>query len=408
MRRQEMAAAVGGFTGYRRKLDERRAALAAAAARPMIADLVEAATTVPDAELEDELCVRLGQALAELDDACVEDHVDPTTFAGAVIDVAVEAVDGALAGQDNGWMPSWRVLVAVAGIVHDPLRERAAEAIDGLRTRPGGNVLPGTPSGPTVAGSVLWTRDAYGSRFGVVAPFHTGEGADRWYLWDIDACGHDTFTVHSRYHSTVDEALADWQAGVGATAADGTAFAPVDDPGLLAELMPRELGFLRPGGESVEQFAEYHRGKRLAEAVLDVLDAIGPRPGPAAGSLDQSSAARLFTMWLKEYRSDRSQQDDLDEVVAELAESWQVAGPAELYHTCSPHRVASIVDHVRGYYQDDFAAEIVALLPDWVAWLSERNGTPAHLADRCMPYAQKSPAVGGADGGARYLERVTE
>jgi hypothetical protein len=43
--------------------------------------------------------------------------------------------------------------------------------------------------------------------------------------------------------------------------------APVDDPRLLAALLPVEMGFMRPGGENAEQLAEYHRSKRLAEAV---------------------------------------------------------------------------------------------------------------------------------------------
>jgi len=45
------------------------------------------------------------------------------------------------------------------------------------------------------------------------------------------ACGHSALTVHSRYHATADEALADWQAGVGAPAADGTVFALSTAPG---------------------------------------------------------------------------------------------------------------------------------------------------------------------------------
>src|SRR5262249_53022394 len=97
------------------------------------------------------------------------------------------------------------------------------------------------------------------SRFGVAVPLRTAGGRDRWYLWDIDACGHDVFTVHSRYHASADEALADWQAGVGLPAAEGTVFAPVDAPWLLSELLPREQGMMRPGGENAEQYAEYHR-----------------------------------------------------------------------------------------------------------------------------------------------------
>lgn len=407
---QELAAAIAGLGEYRRQLGERRASLAAAGAESMIAELVGLAATRSDSDLEDELCVRIGARLAELDDAPIDDHVGPNVFAEAVIDAAVQAVGTALAGDVGGWTHAWRVLTAVAGIVNYPLGERAISSIDDLRARPGGTLLPQTPTGPTITGPVLWTRDAYGSRFGVAAPFRTTDGPDRWYLWDIDACGHDAFTVHSRYHATPDEALADWQAGVGAPAADGTVFASVDDPGLLDDLMPREQGMMRPGGENVEQFAEYHRSKRLAEAVLDAIEPDRPHRTSAPADLDRTTAATLFPVWLREHRPDQPRPDDLDELVTELADSWHISGPAGLYHRCSPHRVALAVEHIRGYYQDDLAADLIALLPDWTAWLAERNATPAHLADRCRPHAhgESHKAASADDGTPGYLARTTE
>jgi len=409
-RPHELTAAMTGFAEYRRQLDERRASLAAAAAEPMIAELVGLAATRSDSDLEDELCVRIGRTLAELDDAPIDDHVGPNVFAEAVIDAAVKAVGAVRAGEADGWTNAWRVLAAVTRIVNYPLRERAMKAIDNLRAQRGGRLLPERPTGPTVIGSVLWTRDAYGSRFGVVAPFRSADGPDRWYLWDIDACGHEALTVHSRYHATPEEALADWQVGVGAPAADRTVFAPVDDPALLYELMPREQGMMRPGGETVEQFAEYHRSKRLAEAVIDVIEPAGPHPVSASTDLDPKIAATLFAAWLQEHRPGRSRPADLDELVAELADSWHIGGPADLYRTCSPHRIALTVDHVRDYYQDDFAADLIALLPDWTAWLADYNATPADLADRCRLFAQgeSHKDVSADDGKPDYLARIIE
>jgi hypothetical protein len=406
----EVTAAMAGFAGYRQQLDERRASLAAGAAEPMIAELVGLAATRSDSDLEDELCVRIGRTLAELDDVPMDDHVGPNTFAEAIIEAAAEAVGSALIAEADGWTHAWQLLTAVTGIVNRPLSEWATESIDDLRARPGGDLLPQTPTGPTVTGTVLWTRDAYGSRFGVAAPFRTADGPDRWYLWDIDACGHEAFTVHSRYHATPDEALADWQAGVGAPAADGTVFTPVDDPGLLDDLMPREQGMMRPGGENVEQFAEYHRSKRLAEAMIDALEPAHPHRTSAPADLARTTAVTLFAAWLREHRPDWSRPADFEELVDELADSWHIGGPADLYHTCSPHRVALAVEHIRGYYQDDFAAALIALLPDWAGWLAERNATPAHLADRCRPYAhgESHKIVSADDGRLDYLARITE
>src|SRR6266704_4593945 len=178
-----------------------------------------------------------------------------------------------------------------------------------------------TPISPIVTGPVLWTRDAYGSRFGIAAQVDRAGGPDRWYLWDINACGHDAFTVHSRYHASLAEALADWQVGVGTPAADGTVFAPVDDPGLLDDLLPREQGIMRPGGENVEQFAEYHRARRLAEAVIEAIEPAGPQRTSAPTDLAPKTAAALFTAWLREHRPDWSQPADFDELVAGLADA---------------------------------------------------------------------------------------
>lgn len=68
------------------------------------------------------------------------------------------------------------------------------------------------------------------------------------------------------------------------------------------------------------------------------------------------------------------------------------------------------MEHVRDFYQDDFAADLVAMLPDWTAWLAARNGTPAHLADRCRPYANGEPhkAISGDDRRPTYLARIAE
>ncbi|WP_432829191.1 hypothetical protein [Dactylosporangium sp. CA-092794] len=397
---RELAEAFSGLAAYGGRLDEHRAGLAAAVTEPMVADLVKLAATRSDAELEDELCVRIGSMLTTFDEAPIDDHVSPHIGGAAVIGAALHGVETA---EPDASPDAWRVLHAVAGIVHRPLRDRAAAQIAELGGPAGRRRSPGA----ALTGPVLWTRDAYGSRFGIVAPFRTGDGPQRWYLWDIDACGYEAFTVHSRYHAGPDEALADWQAGVGSPAADGTVLAPVDDLRLLYELLPRDPGLTRPGGENTEQFAEYHRSRRLAEVVLDTLD----RPRTAARpALDATVAAGAFTTWLREHHPDRSTSADLDEIVAELADSWHIEGPASLYHTCSPHRVALTAAHIDNYYEADFAADVLALLPAWAAWLADRSGTPAHLADRTVPYATGKPyeAITGPDGTPEYLARVTE
>jgi hypothetical protein len=401
------------FAEYRRGLDVHRASIAAAAATALVAELVESAPTWADSELEDELCARLGTRMWQFDNGSLDDHVGPNALAEAVITAAATTVGAALgqpeqpAGQPDAWLAPWRVLTAVADIVQSPLRELATAAIEELRSAPSGHHLPKPPDGPTVTGPVLWIRDAYGSRFAVVAAFAAPDGPDRWYLWDIDACGHQAFTVHSGYYSSSELAFTVWRAGVGEVAAADATLAPVDDPSLLADLIPVEQGMLRTGGENMEQFAEYHRSKRLGEAAVQ---AVGPpRSGPST-DLDKTTAANRFTAWLQANLAGQPQRANFEEVIEELADSWYIGGPAALYGTCSPHRVALTVAHLHDYYHEDFAADLVALLPAWTAWLAEHNATPSHLADRCRPYAlgQPHPEITAGDSSPHYLARVTE
>jgi hypothetical protein len=386
------------------------AARAAAAAEALVAGLVELAPDRSDCDLEDELCAQVGVRLREWEVAPIDEHVNPTCFAAAVLAAAAAAVGAALdelATEPDGWRAPWRVLAAVARIVPSPFSGSAVDAIAHLRELAGGHVLPETPDAPAVTGQVWWTRDVYGSRFGITAPFSTPDGENRWYLWDIDACGHRPFTVHSAYCRTLEQALAQWQAGVGSLAASQTTFTPVDDPLLLAELMAAEDGSFRMGGESADQFAEYHRGMRLAEAAIA---AAGSNRAARPADLDATTAAIRFMAWLREHRAGQPELADLEELVTELASSWCFSRPAAVYHTCSPHRVALTVLHVRNYYQEDFATDLVALLPDWISWLAAHNSTPPELAERCRPYAlgEPHPDIDRDYTGPNYLARVTE
>jgi hypothetical protein len=395
----------------------RRTALVTDTADAVVAELVEAASAGSDAELEDGLCRRLGARMRKFADLPFEYHVGPNQIAEATVDATAEAVRDALKEVDTepeGWRAPWRVLTTVVRIMPYPLSETAADEIEDLRAGPGGQVLPKTTDGPAVVGKVLWTRDAYGSRFAVAAAFATADGPDRWYLWDIDACGHVAFTVHSAYYPTCEQALAAWQSGVGPVAAAETAFTPVDDGDLLYELLPDELGPMRPGGESEDQFTEYHRSMALGEVAVEAV-ARRPAGERAAYALDHARAATEFVAWLREHRPDLPQQfelpepTELPELVQELAQSWAPTGVAALYHTCSPHRVALTAQHVRGYYLNEFADQVIALLPDWVSWLAERNGLPEHLVERCRPYAlgEVHPDI-GSDSAPNYLARVIE
>ncbi|MGH3940712.1 MAG: hypothetical protein ACRDTG_19165 [Pseudonocardiaceae bacterium] len=108
------------------------------------------------------------------------------------------------------------------------------------------------------------------------------------------------------------------------------------------KLMPAEDGFLRAGGENADQFTEYHRSKRLAEAAIEVA---GPGRVGQVADFDAATAVAEFVTWLR--RSGRPEPDELEEVSKELADSWCLDSPAAVYGTCSPHRVALTVLHLR-------------------------------------------------------------
>ncbi|MGI8312202.1 hypothetical protein [Saccharopolyspora hattusasensis] len=387
---------------FRRHLDEGCESRAHEMATGLVAELVTLVADRPDTVVEDELCRRLGPLLYEARQGHPDQRVQPSRLAPALVEAAAIAVE-----ETTGNADAWRVFTAVAGVMPYSGSDATFDAMTQLQAAMGKPVSQ--PTDPEVAGEVLWTRDAYGGRFGVAAPITAADLPVRWYLWDIDACGLQAFTVHSGFYPTPEAALAAWQDGVGESAAAGTEFAPVDAPSLLAELLPFEMGFLYVGGESTEQLAEYYRSKRLAEIVKM---AVRQRETLASPGLDVATATTEFTAWLSARRNAAGQElpADVAELVPELADSWCINNIQAVFAVCSPHRVAWCAQHIRNCYEHKFAERLIALLPEWIRWLAARNETPPELADRCLPYAQDEPyeQLGDGPNGPDWLTRVIE
>lgn len=400
----DATAAWAGIMEHRAKLGEARSKLASTRAAAAMSDqLTDLAGTGTDAEFEDALCAWLGPWLYVEDDVRPEEYVAPNDAFDALVHAAADRVAEALDRWDTeseAGLRAWRVLTALGTIAPEPLNEHVEQIVE--ESRRGRRMLPSPLPGPRLAGEVLWARDVYGSRFGIVAPFDTA-GEKRWYLWDVDACGFEVFTVFSGYFADADQAGDAWRAGVGEIAAGSTVFGPVDDIGLMSDVLPAEMGMMRVGGENEGQLSEYHRGIRLADTVRDeVRESRTPSPDTL---LDAETAVPLFTAWLAEHRPDTPAPDDVDELSAELADSWK-SGNGVAFSACSPHRVAAKVASIADYYDDEYSARLVALLPDWVAFLSDHNGTPAYLVERCLPFAAGAPHP-GVDRDS-YQTRVTE
>ncbi|MEU8660047.1 hypothetical protein [Actinoplanes philippinensis] len=319
--------------------------------------------------LEDELCARLGPLLAGLDARPVEEYVGPDHLVTALAAVLTDA------GDDE---PARRVLTTLAGILPSPLLART-----GLES-----------PDPEVAGEIRWTHDRYGSRFAVLAPFATPDGPIRWYLWDIDACAFVPLPVHAGFYASPEEALAAWQVGVGAFAAGGTSWRRVDDSGLLTDLLPRSKEISALGGESAEQFTEYHRCRRLAEVVLDLPPVLRLDVPETALDLGPDQ----FVAWWRQWGG-APEPAGLQGLAEEMFDSWPAAAPA-LFDTCSPHRIASVSHQIRDEYREG-ADELLALLPAWVTWLTERAALPPELRERAMA------RIGDA-GDVHLMRRVAE
>jgi hypothetical protein len=385
-----------GILAHRRLVEERRMQMAAPVAAGVVADLVEFAAGASDAELEDALCVRFGRHVVESDNDALEAIVGPDPFAMALALAAAAAVRTAL-DTSTAWQQPWRILIAVSHMVAYPLQDAVETVIEQVRAVAGAQVLPATAAGPATTGEVFLVRDGYGSRFAVLADFSTTQAPQRWYLWDVDACGREPVTVHGAFHPSAEAGFAAWRAAVGEAAADA-ALTLAEDPALLVELLPAPEGLARFGGENAELMAEYHRCRRLAATLLATFDDVGPVPAESPAV----SAAEAFLSWARQHRPEALPEPVEDDdgtitaevLAAELADSWCASHSATIYHTCSPHRLATLVPHLRGFYRADFAGRLVDLLPAWSDWLAVGNGTPPELARRCRPYATGDPAAG--------------
>ncbi|GAA2669683.1 hypothetical protein [Actinoplanes palleronii] len=398
---------------YRRRLDEHRTALAAESAGPMVDALIAAAPGWSDDDLEDDFCARFGAAMFQYEGGPLEDRVNPDDFVRAVLSVLDERVHEA-EESGIGLAVVQRLLAVVAGVLPAPL---SASAQDLFAEHLDDAAAERAIRGRAVIGSALWARDSYGSRWAVVAPFASADGSGRWYLWDVDACGYEVATVYSGFYQSAEGALAEWRQAVGPSAA-GATLTPADDTETLDALLVGEVEGIRPGGEDQEQYAEFLRSRRLGRTVRQAAGLAQPS-GRTFARLSADTAAEQFARRLRRLGHDNRPAGEASgegpagatDLAAEMADSWSPREYPGLYPACSPHKVAAVVLHLRDFYKDDFAAELVAILPEWIRFLAEHTGMTADLTKRCVDYASGEPQFPGLldeHGRPSLMTRVTE
>ncbi len=396
---------------YRRRLDEHRTALAADSAGPMVDALIMAALSWSDDELEDDFCARFGAAMIQYEGGELEDMVNPDDFVRAVLHALDERLHGS-EDSSSDVAAAQRLLAVVAGVLPEPLsasaRDLVAEHLDDAAAQR-------AIRGRAVTGPAQWARNGYGTRWAVVAPFTCADGSRRWYLWDVDTCGYEVVTVHSGFHPSAETALAEWQQAVGPSAAE-TTLAPADDAETLDALLPGELEGIRLGGENQAQYAEFLRSRQLGHTVRQAARRARGRTLPR---LSTGTAAEQFAHQLRQIgHQDRPADDESDQgpagagdLAAEMAESWSPREHPSLYPYCSPHKVAAAVSHLRDFYQDDFATQLIAVLPEWIRFLAEHTGMAADLTERCLAYASgesRFPGPLNERGQLGIMTRVAE
>jgi hypothetical protein len=409
--RASPVSAFGELFEYRRQLAEHRTALAGDAAGAVIDALVMVAPGRSDDDLEDDLCLHYGAAMTQLESGAVEDVVNPEDFTSALL----SAIDDRLHEAEEGGADVavlQRLLAVVVGVLPFPLNKSASGLVgEHLDARAAQRVALGR----AVTGPVLWACDVYGSRWAVVAPFTSVDGPDRWYLWDVDTCGYEVVTVHSGFHPSAESAVTAWRELVGPAAASAT-LAAVDDRETLGDLLRGEVEGIRIGGENQEQHAEFLRSRRLGRTARE---AVRRARGRASVRLTAADAQTRFAQRLRQIgyqdgtAGDRPDEGPAgaDELAAELADSWSPRDHPTLYPFCSPHKVAVAVLHLRDYYKDEYAAELVAVLPEWIRFLAEHTGLPAELTERCLAYASgdlQFPGIIDDRGRLNPMARVAE
>lgn len=232
-------------------------------------------------------------------------------------------------------------------------------------------------------GEVFRMRDAYGTRFAVLAGFSYGRDREpSVFLFDIDASGIIKL-VGAGVFDDVDQAAAAWLAAVGDTAGEAIP-QPVADPRELLCLVHcvvgDEMGIF--GDETRVVMDNWFRAERRHRDLAEALRRRG-MPLPAQESLyhdlDITPMTDEFTSWYTDKHGARPDP----EALAELAAEWLEGCIPETWYSISPERVRYHRKLLSDWVQDDpVTLAVMALLPDWVAWLSARSGLPKHLYER--------------------------
>ena len=369
-------------------------------------------------DLETQACRIVGDEFYErLNSAAT--GLQPSQWLRALAEETGAALRADLGGGAGGWQQLWALLCGLALAVppgdtesetarlarerfpdiKDPYETTVAEAGLAAKLLADRGLASGTgnpAAGWRPAGEPLVARDAYGSRFLLVAPFSYGqdrdqEAPDHWYAWDIDSCWIDV-VVSAGVFGSAQDALREWRDAVGA-AASGTTLspsAPETTARLLAPCLETgPLSDMLQGSEPRELIREYYRLRRRAR---DLAGAIGsPAARAGAAPFDTDPVLEAFLSWYA------AQSDDVPatEDVGTILQEWGPPKPPDerSFCACSPHRIEMTAHLIRDGYRAGYANAALRLLPQWTQWCIGQGGLTGDFAARSRSTALTEAAA---------------
>ncbi|MGH3288642.1 MAG: hypothetical protein ACRDPD_28835 [Streptosporangiaceae bacterium] len=398
--------------------------IAAARALTWPADLID---------LETQACRIVGDEFYERLNSAVT-GLQPSQWLRALAEETAAALRADIGADAGSWQQLWALLYGLALTVppgdaesetgrlarerfpdiKDPYETTIAEAGLAAKLLADRGLAVGIDNpadGCRPAGEPLVARDAYGSRFLLVAPFSYGQDRDQqqpdhWYAWDIDWCWIDV-VVSAGVFGSAEEALREWRDAVG-DVASGATLSP-SPPGTTARLLAPclqtgSLSDLLQGSEPRELIREYYRLRRRAR---DLVGAIGaPDAHADAAPFDTDPVLEAFLGWYA------AQSDDAPAVAPEdagtILQEWGPREPLDerLFYACSPHRIEMTARLIRDSYRADYANAALPLLPQWTEWCIERGELTGDLAARSRGAAlTEAAALADEETGERDAER---
>ena len=340
----------------------------------------------------------LEQATAELVGAELYDAVHKQRYglrfdlwAEELVDRAAKRMVDAAGRGDDSWQGPWWLLHGLSSIGSYGLGgyawEQASKAARSLPSDvqvadPGWlKLLPGIKA----TGDVRVMRDAYETRFGVIAAMSYPGGVDpSVYLMDIDA-SELIGLAGAGVFGDVDQAAAVWREQVGVSA-EGLVPVPATSESLTCLVYCEHEDQQVIGDESRTLMDNWFRGPRRMHDVHDALQERGialPEYHSLFQDIDVAPMAEPFIAWYSERHGHRPSR----EAVEALAGEWLEGMLPGTEHSVSPKRSESFRGLISDWLDDPITDAVLALLPEWVRWNGEQAGVPASLIERAVSAA---------------------